>query len=316
MKKDNQSSGINRREFIQGGAMISATALFASLGVTNLFGAANIQTETTIDIDNVTLNNGVKMPILGFGTLYLTGSEGEKCIAEAISQGYRLIDTATIYNNEDAVGAGIKRSGIEREKLFVTSKVWVDDSGYENTKKAFDTSLNKLGLDYLDLYLIHRPRGDVKGSWKAMEELYKDGRIRAIGVSNFEPHQLKELMEYSEVKPTVNQIETHAFFQQPDDLEFLKQNEIQLEAWSPFAQGRNEHFTNATLAKIGEKYNKTNAQVSLRWHYQRGIVTIPRTSQTAHMKENLNIFDFQLDEEDMKTIAELDLNKTQFPEWE
>jgi len=172
MKKENQASGMNRREFIQTGAKFSATAFVASLGISSFIGASNITTETTVVIEDVTLNNGIKMPILGFGTLYLTGSEGEKCIAEAISQGYRLIDTATIYNNEEAVGAAIKRSGIEREKLFVTSKVWVDDSGYENTKKAFETSLGKLGLDYLDLYLIHRPRGDVKGSWKAMEELF------------------------------------------------------------------------------------------------------------------------------------------------
>lgn len=256
------------------------------------------------------------MPILGLGTLYLNGEIGERCVADAISLGYRLIDTATIYNNEESVGAGIKLSGGKREELFVTSKLWVDDSGYENTKKAFELSLNKLKLDYLDLYLIHRPRGDVKGTWKAMEELYKENKIRAIGVSNFEPNQIKELMEYSTVIPAVLQIETHAFFQQPGAYEFLKLNKVQMEAWSPFAQGRNGLFTNQILAEIGKKYNKTNAQVSLRWHFQRGIVAIPRTSQKAHMIENLNIFDFQLDESEMKTISKLDLNTTQFPEWE
>ncbi len=315
MKKRNRIDGINRREFLQTSAMLSASAMFLGIGSTKLFGASNSNYAVT-SIENVTLNNGVQMPILGFGTLSLTGSMGEKCIADAISLGYRLIDTATIYGNEEAVGAGIKRSGVNREELFVTSKVWVDDSGYENTKKAFETSLNKLGLDYLDLYLIHRPRGDVQGTWEAMEELYKENKIRAIGVSNFEPNQLSELIANNEVQPTVNQIEAHAFFQQPEAHEFLKQNDVQMEAWSPLAQGRNEHFTNQTLAEIGQKYNKNNAQVSLRWNYQRGIVTIPRTSQEEHMMENLNIFDFELDASDMETISKLDLNITQFPEWE
>lgn len=256
------------------------------------------------------------MPILGFGTLYLNGEVGARCVADAISLGYRLIDTATIYGNEASVGEGIKESEIHREELFVTSKVWVDDSGYEMTKKAFQTSLDKLGLDYLDLYLIHRPRGDVKGSWKAMEDLYKEGKIRAIGVSNFEAGHLDELMEYAKVKPTVNQIETHAFFQQEKANIALNKYGIQMEAWSPLAQGRNGLFTNEVLGTIGKKYNKTNAQVSLRWHYQKGIVAIPRTSQKEHMLENLNIFDFELDESDMNSITEMDLNITQFPEWE
>jgi 2,5-diketo-D-gluconate reductase A len=314
MKENNQIDGINRREFLQTSAKFAASAMFLSFGATQIFGCkSTIANENARDI---TLNNGIKMPLLGFGTLYLNGEIGERCVADAISVGYRLIDTATIYNNEESVGAGIKLSGVKREDLFVTSKLWVDDSGYETTKKAFELSLNKLKLDYLDLYLIHRPRGDVKGTWKAMEELYKEKKIRAIGVSNFEPDQLKELMEYSTVIPAVNQIETHAFFQQPGAYDFLKQNKVQMEAWSPFAQGRNGLFTNQTLAEIGKKYNKTNAQVSLRWHFQRGIVAIPRTSQKAHMIENLNIFDFQLDESDMKTISKLDLNITQFPEWE
>jgi 2,5-diketo-D-gluconate reductase A len=313
MKKQDLE-GITRRRFLQTGAKFAASAMFAGFGASRIYGAANDQTGTSIE--NVTLNNGVKMPVLGFGTLYLAGALGERCIADAISLGYRLIDTATIYNNEDAVGAGIRQSGINREELFITSKVWVDDSGYENTKKAFETSLNKLGLDYLDLYLIHRPRGDVKGSWKAMEELYRQNKIRAIGVSNFEAHHLKELMAGSQTVPAVNQIETHAFFQQPDALRFLKQNKVQLEAWSPFAQGRNRMFTNQILASIGRKYNKSNAQVALRWHYQRGIVTIPRTSQKVYMAENLNIFDFRLNDSEMSRIAGLDINITQFPEWE
>lgn len=315
MKVNEQVNRINRRRFLKTSAKVAASAMFMGYGIPEVFGKSNINSIGS-SVKNVTLNNGIEMPILGFGTLYLTGSVGERCVADAISQGYRLIDTATIYNNEESVGMGIKLSGIRREELFVTSKLWVDDSGYEKTKKAFELSLNKLKLDYLDLYLIHRPRGDVKGTWKAMEELCKNNKIRAIGVSNFEPDQLKELMSYSEINPVVNQIETHAFFQQPDTYEFLKQNKIQLEAWSPFAQGRNGLFVNQTLASIGKKYNKTNAQVSLRWHFQRGIVTIPRTSQKAHMIENLNIFDFQLDDSDMRAISKLDLNITQFPEWE
>lgn len=315
MSRKNRPSGMNRREFLQTGAKIAGSALFMGLGTSKLLGAAAKKVMVP-SIETVTLNNGIQMPILGFGTLYLTDELGERCVADAISLGYRLFDTATIYGNEEAVGTGIKRSGIDREELFVTSKVWVADTGYEKTKKAFQTSLNKLQLDYLDLYLIHRPRGDVNGSWKAMEELYQEGKIKAIGVSNFTPDQINDLMDNFSVKPAVNQIETHAFFQQPDDLKFLNEHNIQHEAWSPLAQGRNGYFTNETLAEIGKKYGKSNAQVALRWHYQRGIVAIPRTSKKEHMMENLNIFDFKLTESDMEAIAPLDLNKTQFPEWE
>lgn len=317
MERKPQAERIKRREFLQTSARFAAGAMFMGLGTSRLFGVANSgRPGTSTPIETITLNNGIKMPILGFGTLYLNEDVGERCVAEAISLGYRLIDTATVYGNEESVGAGIKKSGINREELFVTSKLWVDDSGYEKAKKAFQTSLDKLGLDYLDLYLIHRPRGDVKGSWKAMEELYKEGKIKAIGVSNFEANHLEELMSYATIKPAVNQIETHAYFQQEKAKETLKKYGIQMEAWSPLAQGRNGLFTNETLAAIGRKHNKTNAQVSLRWHYQRGIVTIPRTSQKAHMVENINIFDFELDESDMTTITSLDLNITQFPEWE
>ena len=247
--------------------------------------------------------------------MYLNGEVGARCVADAISLGYRLLDTARIYGNEESVGAGIKLSGIKREELFITSKLWVDDSGYEKAKEAFELSLKKLGTDYLDLYLIHRPRGDVKNSWKAMEELYKAGKIKAIGVSNFDELQLKDLIDNNKVKPVINQIETHVFFQEPGAYEYLKKYGVQMEAWSPFAEGRNGLFTNAALAEIGKKHNKTVAQVCLRWHYQRGIVAIPRSSQKAHMKENLEIFDFKLDESDMMKISKLDLNKSQFPEW-
>lgn len=267
-------------------------------------------------IPSVTLNNGLKMPILGFGTFSLYGEEAANSVAEAISVGYRLIDTATTYGNEEFVGKGIKKSGIAREELFITTKLWVSDMGYEGTKKAFEQSLKKLGIDYVDLYLIHRPRGDVKGSWKAMEELYKAGKIKAIGVSNFDDDQIEELLTYAKVKPAVNQIETHPFFQQYAAQQTLEELGIQMEAWSPFAGGRNDIFNNSILASIGQRYNKSVAQVTLRWIIQRGIVTIPRTSNRAYMIENLDIFDFELDETDMKRIAGLNAGVTQFPEWE
>jgi len=314
MNRKNHSHEMKRRAFIKTGAGFAAGTLLIGTGTSKFLNAFPLSLpESTIE--NVTLNNGVKMPILGFGTLYLNDELGIQCVSDAISLGYRLIDTATIYGNEAAVGGGIKKSGIDRKELFVTSKMWVDDYGYESGKKAFQTSLDKLGTDYLDLYLIHRPRGDVKGAWKAMEELHKEGKIRAIGISNFEAHQIDELLSYATVKPAVNQIETHAFFQEEKARTELKTYGIQMEAWSPFVEGRNGLFTNEVLAEIGKKYNKTNAQVSLRWHYQRGIVAIPRTSKKEHMLENLNIFDFKLTDEDVQTIAKLDLNKSQFPEW-
>ncbi len=314
MEKKVQSREIKRREFLRTGAAFAASALFIPLSGAKVFGALNtIQAKNAIP--TVILNNRLQMPMLGFGTNTLNDAVGTRCVADAISVGYRLIDTANIYGNEEAVGAGIKKSGIKREELFVTSKLWVDDAGYETTKKAYQTSLNKLGIEYLDLYLIHRPRGDVKGSWKAMEELYEAGKIKAIGVSNFEPEQLTELMTYAKIKPVINQIETHVFFQEQISYPFLKKQKVQMEAWSPFAAGRNEIFSNPTLAAIGKKHDKSIAQVCLRWHYQRGVVAIPRSSQKAHMIENLEIFDFELDKSDLQTIAGLDLNKTQFPEW-
>ena len=313
MNTKDQPSGMNRRRFLQNSASAAASTLLLSLSSHDLLGASLWSSASAIPA--VALNNGVKMPMLGFGTNTLRGEDGARYVQEAISVGYRLIDTATIYGNEEFVGKGIKSSGIERKELFVTSKLWVDDSGYENAKKAFETSLKKLGTDYLDLYLIHRPRGDVKGSWKAMEELYEAGKIKAIGVSNFEPAQLADLLKVAKVRPAVNQIETHVFFQQQLAHEFLKDQGVQMEAWSPFAAGRNGIFTNPVLAGIGKKYDKSNAQVCLRWLNQRGIVTIPRSSNKDHMIENLDIFDFTLDASDMAAIAKLDLNRTQFPEW-
>jgi 2,5-diketo-D-gluconate reductase A len=314
MNEERNSNGMSRRQFLQTSAEFAASAMFLSLGSAQSFAASNTSTKEN-SIPLVTLNNALKMPRLGFGTMTLNGDVGERCVADAISMGYRLIDTAMIYRNEASVGAGIKQSGIKREELFITSKLWKADMGYEQAKKGFQTSINKLGTDYLDLYLIHRPSGDVKGSWKAMEELYHQGRIKAIGVSNFVPAQLDELIANSDVKPAIHQIETHAFFQEGKSLEYLKQHGVQMEAWAPFAEGRHGLFTNAVFATLGKKYNKTIAQVSLRWHYQRGIIAIPRSSQKAHIAENLNIFDFSLEESDMASISTLDLNTTQFPEW-
>lgn len=311
----NHIDGVNRRGFLKGTAKLAIATVYMSLGGTKVFSAIT-ETQGKISIPTTTLNNGISMPMLGFGTNTLNGHIGIRSVYEAILAGYRLIDTAHIYGNEAAVGEGIKQSGINRKELFITSKLWVDDSGYENTMKAFDISIKKLGTEYLDLYLIHRPRGDVKGSWQAMEELYKNGKIRAIGVSNFDPEQLNEMKEYAEITPVINQIETHAFFQQKISYPFLKNSNTQMEAWSPLAAGRNGIFSNQTLADIGKKYKKSIAQVCLRWHYQRGVVAIPRSSQKAHMIENLNIFDFELTDSDMYKITTLDLNTTQFPEWE
>lgn len=306
-----ESNGINRRRFLRTGAQLAAGAMLLPMVTKNAFATA----VNTPVIPTVKLNNGVQMPMIGFGTNTLGGDVCIRSVADAIAAGYRLIDTAHVYGNEEAVGEGIKQSGIDRRELFVTSKLWVDFAGYEPTKKAFQTTIDKLGTSYLDLYLIHRPRGDYKGAWKAMEELHKAGKIKAIGVSNFDEKQLADLSDGATVKPVINQIETHAFFQENELYDVLKKQAVQHEAWSPFAAGRNNIFSNSTLAAIAQKHKKTIAQVCLRWHFQRGIVAIPRSQNKAHIIENLNIFDFELDVMDLQTIAILDLNKTQFPEW-
>lgn len=313
-KMNNKNKNFSRRDFLTNTSKFAAASFLMGVGNSKLFGAST-SILSNISIPTVTLNNGIEMPRLGFGTNTLRGDIGIRSVADAISVGFRLIDTAHIYSNEEFVGAGIKQSGINRKELFLTSKLWIADAGYESTKKAFETSIKKLGTDYLDLYLIHRPSGDIKGTWKAMEELNKNGKIKAIGVSNFLPEQLDELYSYANIKPVINQIETHVFYQEIESYPYLKETETQIEAWSPFAAGRNEIFTNPTLASIGKKYSKSIAQVCLRWHFQRGVVAIPRSTNKNHMIENLTIFDFELSEADMKTISTLDLNKTQFPEW-
>jgi diketogulonate reductase-like aldo/keto reductase len=261
----------------------------------------------------VTLNNGLEMPILGFGVFQITDqAECEQVVVDAIESGYRLIDTAASYMNEEAVGRGIKRSGIPREELFITTKLWIQDAGYEKTKKAVETSLRKLQLDYLDLYLIHQPFGDVYGAWRAMEELYKEGKIKAIGVSNFHPDRLQDLIVHNEIVPAVNQVETHPFQQQIENQLFMEELGVQIESWAPFAEGKNDLFTNEILTGIGRKHNKSVAQVVLRWLVQRDVVVIPKTVNKGRMEENINVFDFKLDSDDMKKIATLDGGESLF----
>ncbi|NTU58477.1 MAG: aldo/keto reductase [Chlorobiaceae bacterium] len=261
----------------------------------------------------VTLNNDVKMPILGFGVFQIADlQQCEDCVLQALETGYRLIDTASSYQNETAVGKAIQRSGIARTELFITSKLWIGDAGYEKTLNAFDKTLNKLQLDYLDLYLIHQPYGDVHGAWRAMEELYSEGRIKAIGLSNFYPDRVMDMIVFNKVVPAVNQMETHPFNQQIETQSFLKGNNIQLESWGPFAEGKNNIFQNERLVSIAHKHGKTVAQVILRWLTQRGIVAIPKSVHKERMAENLDIFDFELAAEDMALIASLDTKTSSF----
>ncbi|PLK44925.1 aldo/keto reductase [Emticicia sp. TH156] len=261
----------------------------------------------------IKLNNGVEMPVLGFGVFQVPdAAQCEQAVIDAIESGYRLIDTAACYMNETAVGKAIKKSGIAREELFITTKLWVQDTGYEKTKAAFQKSLDKLQLDYLDLYLIHQPYGDVFGSWKAMQELYKDGKIQAIGVSNFHPDRLIDLIVNSGFAPAINQIETHPFHQQIETQKFLQDNGVQIESWGPFAEGKNGIFQNEVLMAIARMHNKTVAQVILRWLIQRGVVVIPKSVRKERMAENINVFDFELSEEDMDYIAGLDTKESLF----
>jgi 2,5-diketo-D-gluconate reductase A len=264
-------------------------------------------------MQKVTLNNGIEMPILGFGVFQIADqNECEQSVYDAIMAGYRLIDTAASYLNEEAVGRAIKRSGVAREELFITTKLWVQDTGYDRTKKAFERSLERLQLDYLDLYLIHQPYGDVFGSWRAMEELYREGKVRAIGVSNFHEDRLIDLIINSEVVPAVNQVETHPFNQQIENAKFMKENNVQIESWAPFAEGKNNLFQNEVLVSIAEKYNKSVAQVVLRWLTQREVVVIPKSVRKERIVENFNIFDFELSQQDMESIATLDMKESLF----
>lgn len=261
----------------------------------------------------VTLNNGVRMPLLGFGTFRMYDAEEcERSVTEALRTGYRLIDTAASYGNEEAVGNAIKRSGVAREELFVTTKLWIQDAGEGRTRRAFERSLKRLQLDYLDLYLIHQPFGDVYGAWRDMEQLYREGRIRAIGVSNFQPDRLMDLIVHNQVPPAVDQLECHPFNQQIETQKFLQENNVQLESWAPFAEGRNNIFQNEVLRSIADRYQKTVAQVILRWLTQRNIVAIPKSVRKERIEENFNIFDFDLSPDDMAAIATLDTRQSLF----
>ncbi len=264
-------------------------------------------------MEKVTLNNGVEMPILGFGVFQVTDlAECERSVLDAIETGYRLIDTAASYMNEEAVGNAIKKSGVPRADLFITTKVWIQSNGYEGTMQSFEASLKKLQSDYLDLYLIHQPFGDVYGTWRAMQDLYKEGRIKAIGVSNFQPDRLIDLIVHNEIVPAVNQVETHPFHQQIAAQQFMQENNVQIQSWGPFAEGKNDIFSNALLTAIGTKYNKSVAQVVLRWLTQRGVVSIPKSVRKERMEENINIFDFTLESDEMEAIQTLDTKASLF----
>jgi 2,5-diketo-D-gluconate reductase A len=264
-------------------------------------------------MQNVKLNNGVEIPILGFGVFQITDlAECERCVVDAIQTGYRHIDTAASYKNEEAVGRGIKQSGVAREELFITTKLWIQRNGHEGTKKAFENSLKRLQLDYIDLYLIHQPFGDVYGEWRAMEELYQQGKVRAIGVSNFLSDRIMDLMIHNQIIPAVNQIEVNPFQQQIDTQKFLQDNTIQVEAWAPFAEGRNNIFQNEVLLGIAGKHKKSVAQVILRWLTQRGIIVLSKSIRKERMMENFNVFDFELNTDDMAAIKTLDTRTSSF----
>ncbi|MFB9843571.1 aldo/keto reductase [Mucilaginibacter ginsenosidivorans] len=264
-------------------------------------------------MNTVKLNNGVEMPVLGFGVFQVKDlAECERSVIDAIETGYRLIDTAESYMNEEAVGKAIKASGVAREELFITTKLWINSNGYEGAKKAFERSLKKLQLDYLDLYLIHQPYGDVYGEWRALEELYKAGKVRSIGVSNFHSDRLIDLIIHNEIVPAVNQVETHPFHQQNEAQQFMKDNNVQIESWGPFAEGKNNIFHNELLQAIASKYEKSIAQVILRWLTQRGVVAIPKSVRRERMAENFNSLDFELSSEDMESIKSLDTSASLF----
>ncbi len=267
-------------------------------------------------MEYTTLSNGVKMPMEGFGVFQVPeAAVCEQAVTDALAVGYRLIDTAAAYFNEEAVGnavrVAIKKNGIPREELFIATKLWIQDAGYENAKKAFQVSLDKLGLDYIDLYLIHQPMNDYYGSWRAMEELYEEGKVRAIGVCNFYPERLADLCLNARIKPMVNQVELHPFFAQTGALGTMKEFGVQPEAWGPMAEGKHGIFTHSVLTEIGAKYGKTAAQIALKWNAQRGVVIIPKSVHKERMEENLNIWDFRLSDEDMEAIGALDLGHSE-----
>jgi 2,5-diketo-D-gluconate reductase A len=293
--------------------MIQAIAYYCDANEVSIFTipASNPRKEPIMR--HVTLNNGKSMPILGFGVFQIPNpQECERCVIDAIETGYRLIDTAASYLNEEAVGKGIRNSGVDRESLFVTSKLWVQDTGYERTRQAIEISLRKLQLDYLDLYLIHQPFGDVHGSWRAVEEAHREGKLRGIGVSNFHPDRLMDIIAFNHVPPAVNQVEVNPFHQQAEAVSFMRDNGVRAQAWAPFAEGRNDLFGNRLLAGIGARHGKSVGQVVLRWLIQRDIAVLAKSVRRERMAENLDVFDFALDEQDMAAIATLETGNSSF----
>lgn len=263
-------------------------------------------------MEYVTLSNGIKMPHEGFGVFQVPDpAQCERAVMDAIESGYRLIDTAAAYMNEEAVGSAVKKCGVPRDELFITTKLWVQDASYEGAKKAIETSMKKLGLDYIDLYLLHQPMGDYVGAYRAMEEAYKDGKLKAIGVCNFYPERLADLCETVEITPMVNQVELHPFFRQQKALDLMKEYGVIPEAWGPFAEGNHGIFSHPVLSKIGEKYGKSAAQVALRWNVQRGVVVIPKSVHKDRMEQNIDIWDFELSGEDMAEIDALDIGHSE-----
>lgn len=263
-------------------------------------------------MEYVTLSNGVKMPILGYGVYQVTQEECERCVSDALEVGYRSIDTAQSYFNEEQVGSAIKKSGVKREDIFLTSKVWVEHYGYEECKKSVEESLRKLGTDYLDLMLLHQPFADYYGAWRALEDLYEEGKLRAIGISNFYPDRMVDIASFARIRPMINQIETHPLFARAEDHKWMEKYGVAHEAWAPFGEGRGGLFENETLKAIGEKYDKSAAQVMLRWNIQRGVIVLPKSTHKERMIQNLDVFDFALSDEDMTAIAGLDTNTSAF----
>lgn len=263
-------------------------------------------------MEHVTLNNGLKMPVLGYGVYQVDPQECERCVSDAVEAGYRLIDTAQAYGNEEGVGRAVKKSGIKRDEFFIVTKVWISNAGYENAKKSIETSLSKLQTDYIDLLLIHQPFNDYYGTYRAMEEFYEKGLLKSIGVSNFYPDRFMDFSNFVKVKPMVNQMETHIFNQQKKLHEILKENKCQLMSWGPFAEGRNDFFNNTVLKSIGSKYGKTSAQTALRYLIQKNIIVIPKSTHKERMIENINVFDFSLSNDDMAALEKLDTENSLF----
>lgn len=263
-------------------------------------------------MDYITLSNGVQMPMLGYGVYQVDPAEAERCVLDAVSVGYRSIDTAQAYANEEGVGNAITKCGVPRQNLFITTKVWISNAGYERARTSIDESLYKLQTDYVDLLLIHQPFGDYYGTYRAMEEAYREGKVKAIGVSNFYPDRLLDLHHFAEIKPAVNQVETHVFCQQKIAKEYMKKNGIQIESWGPFAEGKNDYFHNPVLQEIGAKYGKSTAQTALRFLLQSGVVVIPKSTHKERMEENFNVFDFELTQEEMGRIEALDGGESLF----